>query len=159
MPTLPARASPRSSSSRLRTWLYPLLLMGASCTLAALERDPQDDLDRVVALVDDGGGQGSFFRHERAVVGVFPRRGWTLTLYVGDTRRYAPGTYVVLSRIDGRLTGELILDEVREFGPLEQVTLDAAGLDAYLARSALDLRGLDGAVRARFGAPAPAVAR
>ena len=136
-----------------RTWVYPFLLMGASCTLAALERDPQDDVDGLVAVVDDGGA-GGFFRHERAALGVFPGRGWTLTLYVGDTRRFAPGTYVVLTRVDGHLRGELILDAVDgTSGPLEQTALTGVGLDTYLTRAGLDLRDLDRAVSARFGAP------
>ncbi len=149
---------PSSRGQRWRTWVYPFLLMGASCTLAALERDPQDDVNGLTAVVDAGGSRG-FFRHERAALGVFPRRGWTLTLYVGDTRRFAPGTFLVLTRVDGHLTGELILDGVDGTpGPLEQIALTGGGLDTYLARAALDLRGLDRAVSARFGAPeVPAV--
>jgi hypothetical protein len=127
--------------------------MGASCTLAALERDPQDDVNGLAAAVDGGGTRG-LFRHERAALGVFPRRGWTLTLYVGDTRRFAPGTFLVLTRVDGHLTGELILDHVDgRAGTLEQVALTSGALDTYLARAALDLRGLDRAVSARFAAP------
>lgn len=156
--TTPQRPRPRSAPPWWRVWVYPVVLLGASCTLAALERDPQDDLDGLVAVVERGAERGLFFRHERAALGVFPRRGWTLTLYVGDTRRFAPGTYLVLTRIDGRLSGELILEEVGEPGPLDQETLSPDRLDAYLARSALDLRGLDGVAAARFGAPGPLLA-
>lgn len=148
-----APTRPRASLS-WRAWVYPFLLMGASCTLAALERDPQDDLDGLVSVVSASSSKRSFYRHERAAIGVFPGRGWTLTLYVGDTRRFAPGTYLVLTRIDGQLSGELILEEVRDFGPLEQMALPPGTLEPYLARAALDLRGLDQAAAARFGVPA-----
>lgn len=147
MTTLPSR--PRRASVPLRAWAFPLLLVAASCALAALERDPQDDVDGLVALAARDTRGRSFYHHEKAALGVLGDRGWTLTLYVGDTRRFAPAVYLVLTRVDGHLRGELILDEVRPTGRIDQVELGPQALEAYLARATLDLRGLDQVVAAR----------
>lgn len=148
---LPSSAAPsrRPARQTWRAWLYPLALLGASCTLAALEPDPQGDLDGLVAKVMADDGDANFFRHEQAVVGLFPGRGWTLTLFVGRTRRFAPAGYLVLTRIDGALRAELLSARFGRPGPIEEAALVAGPLEAYLARAALDLRGLDAAAAAR----------
>lgn len=130
-------------------WVYPLLILAASCSLAAAQRDPQDDVDDLVATMRDTERQ-LFYRAGGANVGLFPGRGWTLTVYVGDTRRYGPGTFLVLTRLDGRLAGELLTDSRGGSGVMEQAALSGTTLDVYLRRAGLDLAGLDAAFVARF---------
>lgn len=138
-------------------WVYPCLLLAASCGLAAAQRDPQDDVDDLALVVRDSAPKG-FYRAGGANVGVFPGQGWTLTVYVGDTRRYGPGSFLVLTKLEGRLAGEL-LTMPTSAGALTAVSLDGASLDLYLRRSGLDLSGLDAAVGALpTSRPAPPVA-
>lgn len=140
-----------------RPWLYPLILLTASGTLAALERDPQHEVDGVaeVALQAD---DGLFFRHEAAALGMLPGHGWTLTVYVKDTRRFAPASFLVVTRLGERLRGELILDEVGPGGELCSEPLEGAGLDRYLNRSLLDLRSIERTFQARYAVARPYVA-
>lgn len=136
-------------------WLYPVLVLAASCSLAAAQRDPQDDLDDLVVDLRRTERPG-FRRAGGANIGLFPGRGWTLTMYVGDTRRYGPGAFLVLTKLDGRLTGELLGEPGDDPGALSQVALSGAALEVYLRRSGLDLSGLDAAFLAGFsGRPPP----
>lgn len=136
-------------------WIYPLLILAGSCSLAAAQRDPQDDVDDLVVTMRES-ERRLFYRAGGANVGLFPGRGWTLTVYVGDTRRYGPGTFLVLTRLDGRLAGELLTDPRGESGVMGQAALSGTTLDVYLRRAGLDVSGLDAAVVARFkDAPAP----
>jgi hypothetical protein len=130
-------------------WLYPLLILAGSCSLAAVHRDPQDDVDDLVLTIRDA-ERRLFYRAGAANVGLFPGRGWTLTVYVGDTRRYGPGTFLVLTRLDGRLAGELLSEPYGESGAMGRAALSGTSLDVYLRRAGLDLSGLDAAVVARF---------
>jgi hypothetical protein len=129
-------------------WVYPLLILAASCTLAATQRDPQDDVDDLATVVRDSAQL--FHRCDGANIGLFPGRGWTLTVYVGDTRRYGPGSFLVLTKVDGRLGGELMSMPAAS-GPMTTVALTGTTLDVYLRRAGLDLTGLDAAFVARFG--------
>ncbi|MCO5166060.1 MAG: hypothetical protein M9894_06795 [Planctomycetes bacterium] len=139
-----------------RTWLYPIVLLAASGSLAALERDPQHEVD-AVAQVAARAEEGLFFHHEAAALGMLPGHGWTLTVYVGDLRRFAPAKFLVVSKVDGRLRGEMILDGVTPGGALRTAALEGTALDRYLNHAMLDLREVDRAFKAGFAAPRPYV--
>lgn len=135
-------------------WIYPLLVLAASCSLAAAQRDPQDDLDDLVIAVR--ASERGFYREGGANIGVFTGRGWTLTMYVGDTRRYGPGTFLVLTKLDGQLGGELLTMPAADSGAILGQALAGPDLDLYLRRTGLDLTGLEAALQARVDRdPAP----
>lgn len=148
----PPTPSPRRRVPR-RAWLYPLLLVLGACWVGSLRRDPQDDLDALVARLHTCDRDARFQPLSGGAVGVLGARGWTLTLYVGDTSRYAPATFLYLTRIDSVLQGELLADGPADGGGFRQQDLQGAALAEYLARADLDLTALDHVVSTRWGAP------
>jgi hypothetical protein len=130
--------------------VYTLLLAGGAAVLASLRRDPQRDLDHLTARVRDDATGARFFRADSAAVGLLPGHGWTATLWVGDQRGLAPADFLVLTRMDGALTGELLLDGPGG-GHMGSIVLRGPELAAYLDRGGLAVGGLDAACLARLG--------
>jgi hypothetical protein len=96
-----------------------------------------------------------FLREGGASIGVFPGRGWTLTVFVGDTARYEPASFLVIKRLDGALVGELLAPPPGEGEAthFRQLDLNGAALAAYLGRAQLDLAALDDVFAARWNPP------
>jgi hypothetical protein len=135
-----------------RAVLYGALLLALGGVAAYFHHSPQRDLDGLVATITAVDGERRFFRHEAAVIGFHAHRGWTLTLYVGDTSRFAPADFLVLRRLDGVLDGELLTNGDAAQQSMRAVRLEGASLDAYLATCGLDLSGLDALHQRRLAA-------
>jgi len=119
--------------------LYVLLLVaGFGLTFALLQREPQTDVDHLAQQVLDSPEPLAFYRYGGASLGLYGRRGYSLSLYVGDTSRFSC-RFLVLTRFDGQLHGELMRTQGREGVSM----LDGARLEAYLRRCQLDLSAID----------------
>lgn len=128
---------------RLPLYLLVILIGGPAAYYFSL-RNPQVEINRLAAKVESLEPRQVFYRYKGASVGLYPSRGYSLTVYVGDTGRFAPAQFLILSRIDGKAQGELMNTE----GAAGVSLLTGGRLEAYLKRCELDVTPIERAYEA-----------
>lgn len=137
--------SPRVPRARLACYLV-ILALGVTWGASRDPFDPTDDIDELLAKVHQSSGAKGLYRVGIATAGFYPGHGYSLTLYVGGSARFAPARFLIVSRIDGVRTGELMI----RVGPGGVRRIQGAELDAYLRAARLDLAPLEAAYRAYY---------
>lgn len=126
---------------------YGALALALVFVLGALRPSARGDLTRLVASLGPTTGQELSHREGLATVSFFPGRGYALSMFVADDAAFAPARVLVVVRVDGKVHAELLV------GNLRTEVLDAQASRQYLARSGLDLAGLDAAYEALYRQP------
>lgn len=138
LPAPPPEPPTRSAWRRIPAY-GALLVLGLLGTSAALARDPQTEVDTLAELVIERPVGRVFYRYRGASLGLYGDHGYSLTVFVGRTERFAPAKFLIVSRLDGRLQAELL----NHHGVAGVARISGARLDAYLKRCRLDLSGIE----------------
>lgn len=122
------------------------LLAGAIAVVRFSPTDPQTTYEELLAKVDAEAEPGLMHREGQGFVAFLPNHGYHLSLYVGGSSRFAPGEFMLVNRVDGDLSIDLITGN----GESNVKVLRGAEREAFLAQAELDLQPLDDLFERRF---------
>ncbi len=129
----------RQKLSRRRLSGYGCSLLVGLLVASSLERTVIDDMETVLAAARDSNGAAFTFHKRYASLVIFPRRGYSLTLDVADLKQVQPAFYFTITRLDGRVRGDLMFAEGEEGARV----LEGADLEAFMKRAELSLTATD----------------
>ena len=108
--------------------------------------DPHASYLALVEQVEGEAGQQLMHRRGPAFVAFLPNHGYHLSLFVGDSSRFAPTNYIVVNRVDD----DLSIDLMEGVGEESVRVLRGEARQAWLDELAFDLAPLDALFERRF---------
>lgn len=138
---------------RVRHACYAALLVAGVTGAQSLRSTPAGDFAGVLDLAQSGQTDRTVYRYRGAYLALYPASGYALTLHTQGFSGYHGARFLVISRIDGLLLGELFTpaDTAEESG---HEVLRGAELTAFLDANGLSAAPLDALSVARFPARA-----